>query len=116
MKAKPPTESAGKHGSGLVLTLPGVLFLASATAGLVAAQTSAPPRTVWDGVYTEAQAKRGTAGYQEQCSFCHLADLSGEGFAPALIDDTFTHRDDEGALRRVREGVRELAGEFPLYD
>lgn len=33
----------------------------------------------------------------------------------ALIDDTFTHREDEAALRRVREQVHALAGEFPLY-
>jgi cytochrome c len=55
-------------------------------------------RTVWDGVYTEAQATRGKAGYEEQCSFCHLADLSGEGFAPALIEDTFRGRWQDGNL------------------
>ena len=55
-------------------------------------------RTVWDSVYTEAQAKKGMAAYQEQCSFCHLADLSGEGFAPALIEDTFKSRWQDGNL------------------
>ena len=63
-----------------------------------AAQPASAKRTVWDGVYTEAQAKRGMAGYQEQCSFCHLADLSGEGFAPALIEDTFKSRWQDGNL------------------
>ena len=38
--------------------LAGLLFLAS----LVTAQTGVPPRTVWDGVYTEAQAARGLIG------------------------------------------------------
>jgi len=49
-------------------------------------------------VYTEAQATRGKAAYEQQCAFCHLADLSGEGFAPALIEDTFKSRWQDGNL------------------
>src|SRR5215468_3963993 len=41
-----------------------------------AAQT--PERkTVWSGVYTDAQADRGSSAYQENCSPCHGADLEG---------------------------------------
>src|ERR1700733_1772061 len=58
----------------------GLLFLASATAGLVTAQTSAPRRTVWDGVYTEAQAARGTMAFGQSCAGCHA--LGAEGRAP----------------------------------
>ena len=74
-----------------------VIGTGAMVAQLVPAAQSAT-RSVWDGVYTEAQAKRGMAGYQEQCSFCHLADLSGEGFAPALIEDTFKSRWQDGNL------------------
>ena len=36
-------------------------------------------RTVWDGVYTEAQAKRGEAIYFEKCVQCHGPTLMGGG-------------------------------------
>ena len=38
-----------------------------------------PSRTVWDGVYTEAQAKRGEAIYFEKCVQCHGPTLMGGG-------------------------------------
>src|SRR5688572_29570126 len=55
-------------------------------------------RTVWDGVYSEAQAARGKAVYDAQCAFCHQSDLRGQGFAPGLIEDTFTSRWRDGNL------------------
>jgi len=63
-----------------ISSLIGLLFLASATAGLVTAQTSAPRRTVWDGAYTEAQAARGTMTFGQSCAGCHA--LGAEGRAP----------------------------------
>ena len=56
------------------------------TASLATAQTSAPRRTVWDGVYTEAQADRGTMAFGRSCSGCHV--LAPEGRAP-LVGDSF---------------------------
>jgi mono/diheme cytochrome c family protein len=47
-------------------------------------------KTVLDGIYTEEQAKRGGTTYQDKCSGCHSADLTGGGFAPALIAEPFT--------------------------
>ncbi len=55
-------------------------------------------QTAWDGLYTEAQAERGKVAYEEQCAFCHLSDLSGQGFAPPLVDDAFTQRWQDGNL------------------
>jgi mono/diheme cytochrome c family protein len=40
------------------------------------AQT-APEKTVWSGVYTDAQALRGQAEYVSRCASCHRDDLSG---------------------------------------
>jgi len=34
-------------------------------------------KTVWNGVYTDAQAAQGRGPYEESCSRCHAADLSG---------------------------------------
>ena len=36
-------------------------------------------RTVWDGVYTDEQATRGDALYDEHCVRCHGATLQGNG-------------------------------------
>ena len=55
-------------------------------------------RTVWDGVYSEAQAARGKDLYDAQCSYCHQLDLRGQGFAPALIEDAFAIRWQDGNL------------------
>jgi mono/diheme cytochrome c family protein len=65
-----------------------------AVAGLGAFQ----PRTVWDGVYTEGQAERGKVVYEKECAFCHQSDLRGQGFAPALIEQTFSGRWQDGYL------------------
>jgi quinoprotein glucose dehydrogenase len=37
------------------------------------------PTSVWDGVYTADQAKRGEAAYNEQCGPCHGEALEGNG-------------------------------------
>jgi mono/diheme cytochrome c family protein len=35
----------------------------------------AASRSIWDGVFSEAQSQRGEALYQEHCSGCHGAEL-----------------------------------------
>ncbi len=35
-------------------------------------------RSVWDGVYTRAQADRGRARYESACAECHGDDLEGD--------------------------------------
>jgi len=37
------------------------------------------PKSVWDGVYTAAQAKRGEALYKKECATCHGDALEGNG-------------------------------------
>lgn len=46
-------------------------------------------RTTWDGIYTEAQAVRGEALYQEWCASCHAPDMSGGDLAPGLVGGEF---------------------------
>jgi S-disulfanyl-L-cysteine oxidoreductase SoxD len=44
---------------------------------------AAMTRSVWDGVYTKEQARRGQTTYQEVCLKCHGETLDGgEGGAP----------------------------------
>jgi len=54
-----------------------------------ATQADAKERTVWDGVYNQAQAARGKERYVKECSSCHLADLSGSDQAPPLSGEPF---------------------------
>lgn len=69
----------------------GTLALCAALAVPTGAQAkrgkAAPPPA---GVYSEAQASRGAALYQDNCVYCHLVDLSGGELAPALTGPSFT--------------------------
>ena len=47
-------------------------------------------RTVWDGVYTDAQASRGESTYlAESCGTCHGEMLLGAEFGPPLVGSEF---------------------------
>ena len=41
--------------------------------------------SIWDGVYTDAQAGRGHTLYMQSCARCHGADLSGTYEIPPLV-------------------------------
>jgi mono/diheme cytochrome c family protein len=64
----------------------GLVFFATAVPCFMSAQTTASRRTVWDGVYTEAQAARGTTAFGQSCAGCHT--LAAEGKSP-LAGDPF---------------------------
>jgi S-disulfanyl-L-cysteine oxidoreductase SoxD len=49
----------------------------------------AESRSVWDGVYTEEQAKRGETIYGKECAVCHGAMLTGGESAPPLTGGVF---------------------------
>lgn len=57
--------------------------------GVFASANAQGPKSVWDGAFTEDQAKRGAEAYMKHCSECHQAELSGDGFAPALAGSDF---------------------------
>jgi mono/diheme cytochrome c family protein len=48
-----------------------------------------PSASVWDGVYSTAQADRGKSLYVAQCASCHGAALDGSGQAPPLTGADF---------------------------
>jgi mono/diheme cytochrome c family protein len=50
--------------------------------------------SVWDGIYTQAQAKRGQALYSKQCASCHHDELEGHGTTPALAGEDFLEKWD----------------------
>ena len=64
-----------------------VLFLGSLSAVVVGAQGAKPTGpTVWDGVYTDAQADRATGVFSQTCERCHT--LTSQGTRP-LSGDKF---------------------------
>ena len=66
----------------------GLAFVASSFFAL-RAQEPAESRSVWDGVYTEEQAKRGDEVYKKECAACHGAELTGGESAPPLTGGAF---------------------------
>jgi mono/diheme cytochrome c family protein len=68
-----------------ILILSGVFMVS----GLYAAVGAQGAKSVNDGVYSEAQAKRGDALYKEQCATCHGDNLEGSGPMPALAGKDF---------------------------
>jgi len=59
----------------------------AAAAGIICAQSS--ERSVWDGVYTTEQEKRGEALYANNCASCHGSALGGGESAPPLSGGEF---------------------------
>jgi mono/diheme cytochrome c family protein len=51
-------------------------FAAALAVGTGAAQAQST-RSIWDGVYTEAQAQHGEALYRQNCAYCHGQNLAG---------------------------------------
>ena len=64
----------------------------SARGTAIEATLAAQSKTIWDGVYTDAQAEQGQRVYERECAQCHLDDLLGDGIAPALIGSSFFFR------------------------
>ncbi len=102
--------------STLFVTLVGLAFAGSLssradpTAGWAGETSQRPPRTVWSGVFTADQVKRGEQVYQQACTYCHRDDLSGGflddgvGKAPALagrraFDSSFFERWEDATVR-----------------
>src|SRR5262245_17976750 len=61
-------------------------------------------KSVWDGVYSEAQAQRGGIAYRAACSGCHRGDLSGQN--GVLIGTTFMNRWREDNLNSLFSNIK----------
>src|SRR5450755_1641202 len=53
---------------------------------------TAGARSVWDGVFTKAQATRGQAVYTEECLQCHGETLGGGEGGPPLAGKEFLEK------------------------
>ncbi len=54
----------------------------------------AQEKSVWDGVYSEEQAKRGAVLFDKECAQCHGPAGAGGSMAPALQGGAFTSNYD----------------------
>ena len=64
-------------------------IIACGAFGAVWTLTAQTSRSVWDGVYTVEQAKRGETIYTGQCAACHGTDLNGADGVPPLTGVEF---------------------------
>ena len=81
-------------------------IIASALLVITAAVSGQAQKTVWDGVYTEEQAKRGADVYAEKCAMCHGDSLGGVESAPALTGPAFYANWEGETLNALFERIR----------
>ena len=73
------------------------LLLAASGGTVSLAQGPAKGPTVWDGVYTEAQAARATSVFGASCSNCHSLAPDGTGNRP-LVGERFWQRNTQKSV------------------
>jgi mono/diheme cytochrome c family protein len=81
-----------------------VIFVVPYLSG--SAQQSPAARSVWDGVYTAEQAKRGESLYAQHCSSCHGSTFEGGEMAPALAGGAFNANWNGLSLGDLAERIR----------
>jgi mono/diheme cytochrome c family protein len=82
-----------------------VSLVALLLAGISIAKPAQDVKTVWSGVYTEAQAEQGRARYDESCSRCHAPDLSGN-VGSSLKGDVFIRDFGDKTLDAFYERIK----------
>src|SRR4051794_38966178 len=111
----PVRRGTGRLSAAVALAL---VCCGAGFAGTLAGQAG---RTVWSGIYSEDQARRGGEAYKLQCAYCHQPDLSGgffdngAGRAPALagpkaFDSSFV---DRWRDQTVGEFIATIAATMP---
>ena len=99
-----PLRCARESIGGSLPTLWEVVALVALFSNPVAAQGR---RTVWDGVFTSAQAARGKTIFATACADCHGADLSTPN-RPPLKGEPFLNHWVEGGLDALFTRVQSM--------
>jgi S-disulfanyl-L-cysteine oxidoreductase SoxD len=71
------------------LAIIGLAAIGASYSALHAQEDASASRSVWDGVYTEEQAKRGQPLYNQHCASCHGDSMTGGEMAPPLVGGEF---------------------------
>jgi cytochrome c len=98
---------ATRHFEWRAATVIAAVIALVAGAGVLA-QNSPARQSVWDGVYTEAQAARGERQYGRSCEQCHGPDMSGDQVEeiPSLVLDSFMTDWNGKSVRELFETVK----------
>ena len=88
------------------LAMVGTLALVSLSPAVYTEEIAQDSSSTWSGVFTEEQADRGKATYDQECAACHLDDLLGDGIAPSLIGVPFSFRWSELSLGDMFMAIR----------
>ena len=83
-----------------------LLSMAAAFHPSSAQQPDKGSRSVWEGVYTKEQEKRGETLYAQHCSSCHGPDLLGNDEAAPLSGSAFLSNWDGLSVGDLAERVR----------
>jgi mono/diheme cytochrome c family protein len=78
-----------------------ILMMLWVSVSLLSAQ-----RTVWDGVYTESQADKGSELYDEHCEVCHGDTINARDGGPTLLGAEFRSNWDGKTLGDFYERIR----------
>ena len=79
-------------------------FAAALLAGAVALKAADP--SVWDGVYTAEQTRRGETAYLQVCASCHGTGLEGGDMTPPLVGGAFTANWNDLTVGDLFERIR----------
>ena len=77
-----------------------------ATLWLAVAVLAAAEPSVWDGVYTAEQTRRGETAYLSACASCHGTALEGGDMTPALVGGAFTSNWNDLSVGDLFERIR----------
>ena len=88
------------------VTIVAALIVSVWTVGVLQSVRAEQAGSTWSGVYTEDQAKAGATVYAKHCSECHLEDLAGDGFAPALKGPEFMNNWNSLSVGDLFERIR----------
>jgi len=73
---------------------------------LAVAGAAAVSRSVWDGVYSREQARRGQTVYQQECAKCHGQNLAGGEGSPPLFGAEFLGKWNGKSAGALYENMR----------
>jgi S-disulfanyl-L-cysteine oxidoreductase SoxD len=90
------------------IVIAAITFSCAAALGLArpALHAQTTTKTVWDGVYTTDQAKRGRAQFNDQCASCHGPEMNGGEMAPPLAGSAFLSNWDGETAGSLEERIR----------
>jgi mono/diheme cytochrome c family protein len=83
-----------------------IAIIAGAALGGAWRLTAQTQSALWDGVYTDEQARRGSLVYTDQCARCHGADLVGGDEVPPLTGGQFLSNWNTLSVNDLFERIR----------